>query len=151
MDRGLTEEKPKTPVTLSKIFRDLFPQYLVMGMSPEEYWDGDSWLAKGYREAYKIRMETQNRIADRDAWRIGQYIQMALVSVPVTVNGFAPKGHRLHEYPEKPYSETYEENKRKESRKKQEEKQQVLAQAMFQAFTEKMNKGIRKRLEQEKD
>ena len=43
-----------------------------------------------------------------------------------------------------------EERKREENEKKQQENQQQLALAMFQAFTEKMNKGIRNRLEQEK-
>ena len=150
MDGGLTEEKPQTRVTLSKIFRDAFPHYLAIGMSAEEYWDGDSWLVKSYREAYRIRIENEDRMADRNAWRLGEYIRHALVSVPITVNGFAPRGHRLQEYPEKPMTERYEEQKREENKKKQQENQQALAEAMFQAFVEKMNKGIVKRLEKEK-
>lgn len=150
MDSGLTEEQPKAPVTLSRIFREAFPHYLVMGMPAEEYWDGDPWLVKPYREAYRIRMENEDRIADRNSWRMGEYIRHALASVPITVNGFAPKNHHMHDYPEKPMLEQYEEKKKAETQKKKEESQQQLAQAMFQAFVEKMNKGIRKRLEQEK-
>ena len=146
----MTEDKPKEKPTISKIFREAFPHYLVMGMSPEEYWDGDSWLVKSYREAYRIRMENADRIADRDAWRMGQYIMAALAAVPITVNGFAPKGHHMHDYPEKPMTVTAEEQKREEDTKKKQDNQQQLAQAMFQAFVEKMNKGIRKRLEEEK-
>ena len=149
MDGRLTEKKPQSTVTLSKIFRDAFPHYLVMGMTAEEYWDGDPWLVKPYREAYRIRMENADRIADRDAWRMGEYIRQALASVPIVVNGFAPKNHHMYEYPEKPMLEKYEEQKKEETQRKQQENQQQLAQAMFQAFTEKINKGIRKRLEQE--
>lgn len=148
MENRLTE-KPKEKPTISKIFREAFPHYLVLGMSPEEYWDGEPWLARSYREAYRIRMENQERIADRNAWQIGEYIRRAVASVPVTVNGFAPKGRKLSEYPEKPMLAIAEEQKREENKKKQQENQQLLAQAMFQAFTEKINKGIRKRLEQE--
>lgn len=150
MDHRLTEEKPKETPTISKIFREAFPHYLVMGMSAEEYWDGEPWLVRSYREAYRIRMENQDRIADRDAWRMGEYIRHALASIPIVVNGFAPKGHTMRDYPEKPMSMIAEERKREENEKKQQENQQQLALAMFQAFTEKMNKGIRKRLEQEK-
>lgn len=150
MDDRLTEKKPQSTVTLSKIFREAFPHYLVMGMSAEEYWDGEPWLVKPYREAYRIRMENQDRIADRDAWRMGEYIRHALVSVPITVTGWAPKGHRLQDYPEKPMTTQAEERKQEENEKKKQDNQQQLALAMFQAFTEKMNKGIRKRLEQEK-
>lgn len=150
MEDRLTEETPKETFTISKIFRDVFPHYMVMGMSAEEYWDGDPWLAKAYRKAYKIRIESEEKTADRNAWRIGEYIRNALASVPITVNGFAPKGHTMHPYPEKPMTMLADEQKREENKKKQEENKQILAQAMFHAFAEKMNKGIRKRLEQEK-
>ena len=150
MEDRLTEEKPKEKPTISKIFRDAFPHYLVMGMSAEEYWDGEPWLVKSYREAYRIRMDNADRIADRDAWRMGHYIMAALAAAPITVNGFAPKGHRMRDYPEKPMTVTAEEKKREEDDRKKQDNQQQLAQAMFQAFVEKMNKGIRKRLEQEK-
>lgn len=150
MDRGLTEEKPKKPVTLSKIFRDAFPHYLVMGMPAEEYWDGDPWLVRAYREAYRIRMENETRIADRNAWRMGEYIRHAMTSIPIVVNGFAPKNHHMHEYPELPMLQMAEEQQKADVQKQKQDNQQMLAQAMFQAFTEKLNKGIRKRLEQEK-
>lgn len=150
MDNRLTEEKPKEKFTHSRIFREVFPHYLAIGMSAEEFWDGEPWLARSYREAYRIRLENQDRIADRNAWRMGEYVRYALASVPIAVNGFVPKGHRMLEYPEKPMTAQAEERKREETERKTQENQQMLAQAMFQAFTEKINKSIRKRLEQEK-
>ena len=150
MDNRLTEEKPKETFTISKIFRDAFPQYLAIGMSAEEYWDGDSWLVKAYREAYRIRTEREIMDADRNAWRLGEYIRFALASTPITVNGFAPKGHHMQKYPEKPFTMQAEEQKREDTRKKQEANKQEMAQAVFHAFVDKMNRNIRKRLEHEK-
>lgn len=131
------------------MFREAFPHYIVMGMSAEEFWDGDPWLAKAYRKAYQIRLENENRIADRDAWRLGQYMRYALSSIAIVVNGFVPKGYHMTEYPEKPMTVTAEEQKNEEVRKKQEDNKQAMAQAMFHAFAEKMNKNIRRRLERE--
>lgn len=122
---------------------------MVMGMSPEEFWDGEPWLTKAYRKAYRIRIDNEERVADRNAWRMGEYIRRALGSVPITVNGFAPKGHHMQSYPEKPMMMIAEEQKREANRKKQEENKQEMAQALFHVFTERMNKNIRKRLEQE--
>lgn len=150
MDNRLTEDKPKESFTISKIFREAFPQYLAIGMSAEEFWDGDSWLVKAYREAYRIRVENEEKVADRNAWRIGEYIRFALASVPITVNGFAPKGHHMQKYPEKPFAMQAEEQKREDTRKKQEANKQEMAQAVFHAFVDKMNKNILKRLEREK-
>ena len=42
---------------------------MVMGMTPEEYWYGDVWLVKDYREAYKLRKDEQNA----KAWLQGLY------------------------------------------------------------------------------
>lgn len=122
---------------------------MVMGMSPEEFWDGEPWLVKAYRKAYRTRIDIEEKAADRNAWRMGEYIRRALVSIPITVNGFAPKGHHMQSYPEKPMMMIAEEQKREANRKKQEENKQEMAQALFHVFTERMNKNIRKRLEQE--
>lgn len=149
---GTDKDKPrKSPLTLCEIFREAFPQYLAIGMRSEEFWDGDSWLVKSYREAYRIRAERDIRDRDRDAWNLGNYIRFALCSVGITVNGWAPKGARLKPYPEQPFTEKAEIEKQTVDKKKKEENGQQLALAMFQAFTDKMNAGILKRLEKEKN
>lgn len=149
MEHRVIEEK----YPISKVFRDAFPHYLAIGMPAEVYWDGESWLVKSYREAYRLRMENEDRISDRNEWRMGEYIRQALSSVALTVNGWAPKNTKLHDYPERPVLEKYELQRQAEEKqneqKAREEKEQKLALAMFQAFAEKMNKGIRKRLEAE--
>lgn len=150
-DRLTEEDSPQSdPRTYGDIFDELFPHYLLMGMTPEQYWDGESWLKPAYRKAYQLRMETEQRIADRNSWYMGQYIMAAIQATPLIVPGInMKKGASLPDYPSKPFLEKYEEQKKEEVRKQKEEDQSKLAMAMFQAMTAKFNRNIQKRLEKQ--
>ncbi len=67
-----------------------------MGMSYEEYWNGDPWLAKDYRDAYLIKQDENNFTL----WLQGFYNHNA-VSV-VMCNAFKEKGKKAEKYFEKP-------------------------------------------------
>lgn len=151
-DRLTEGEKPKqaSSTPYGDIFDQLFPHYLLMGMTPEQYWDGEYGLKKAYREAYRMRMENEQRMADRNNWYMGQYLIRVLQCVPLLVGGLNVKqGTELPDYPDKPFFEKYEAEKEQEVRKKHEEDQSQLAMAMFQAMAAKMNKNIERRLEQQ--
>ena len=123
-----------------------------MGMTPEQYWDGESWLKPAYRKAYRLRMENEERIADRNNWYMGQYMIKVLQAVPLLVAGLNVKrGTELPDYPKMPFFEEAEAQKKEEVRKQKQEDQQQLAMAVFQQFTMKMNKNIEKRLEKERN
>ena len=94
---GVSDE-PEERLTCSQLFHKLFPEYLAMGMTYEQFWLQDCSLVIAYREAYKIRQEEMNRAA----WLNGLYLFKAMQAVPITVNGFAPKGTKLKPYPNKP-------------------------------------------------
>lgn len=146
-NRLITDEEKQTESrSYGDIFDELFPHYLLMGMTPEQYWDGESWLKPAYRKAYKLRIENEQRMADRNNWYMGQYIMAALHAVPLLVGGFMKKGVEPPEYPSKPFFDSYEDKKKEEVRKKNEEDQSKLAMALFQAMTTKFNKNIEKRL-----
>lgn len=149
MGNGITreDESPGQPSTYSDIFRKAFPEYLAMGMPAAEYWEGDCGLVIGYREAYRIRMENEERVADRNAWLAGMYIQHALASVPLLVNGFVPKGVRAQDYPDRPMLQKQMEEKRESDRKKKEEEKTKLAMALMQAAVDKFNRNFLKRQE----
>lgn len=128
-----------------------------MGMTSEEFWDGDSWLVIDFRKAYQMRKEQEYRERDELAWRTGSYVRNALQSVYLLVNGFVPKGVQAEPYPEKPNFIIEEERKKeeakqkKEERKKQEEEQQMrVAMAYFQAAVSKFNKNFEKKKLEEK-
>ena len=152
MGSRLTEDGSEQTESRSygDIFDELFPHYLLMGMTPEQYWDGESGLKPAYRKAYRLRMENEQRIADRNNWYMGQYIMAAIQASPLIVPGVnLKKGASLPDYPDKPFLEKFEEQKKEEVRKKQEEDQSKLAMAMFQAWSVRFNKNIEKRLEKQ--
>lgn len=113
-----------------------------MGMTPAEYWDGESGLKKAYREAWKLRMEHEERVRDRQAWLQAGYIRIALNSMALMVNGFVPKGVHPDHYPEKPLLEKAEEEKKEADKRRKEENQRKLAMAMMQAAVARINKNI---------
>lgn len=119
----------------------MLPHYLAMGMPYDMYWEGECGCRKAYREAFRIRLENEERMADRINWYLGQYLLYVLNSTPLLVAGFnVKKGANLPEYPSKPFFEQLEERKKAEAKRKQEEDQTMLAMALFQAGIEKFNR-----------
>lgn len=59
---------------LSELFWEAYPAYLSMGMSHDEYWNGDAKSCEAYRKA----REQQFLIQDGFAWRNGLYVYHAL-------------------------------------------------------------------------
>lgn len=131
--------------TYGDIFDELFPHYLLMGMTPEQYWDGESSLKPAYLKAYRMRMENEQRLADRNNWLMGQYVMHALNCIPLLVAGFNVKpSTQLPEYPDKPFLEKAEEQKNEEVRKRNEEDQIKLTMALMQARFAKFNENFAK-------
>lgn len=65
-------------------------------MTYDEYWHKDPWLAKDYREAWKLKQEVTNH----DAWLSGLYIYQALSTA--LYNAFREKGAKIEKYLERP-------------------------------------------------
>ena len=66
-------------------------------MTYEQFWRGDPWLAKYYREAYVERRKEENR---RD-WLQGAYIYNAVATA--IGNAFRKKGAKTANYVEEPF------------------------------------------------
>ena len=146
-DRLTGEEKPKqtSPYPYGDIFDELFPHYLLMGMTPEQYWDGESGLKRAFRKMYELKVENEQRMADRNNWFMGQYMIRVLQAVPLLVGGLNVKSStKLPDYPDKPFLESIEIQRKEESRRKQEEDQAKLAMALFQAMATRFNKNFEK-------
>ena len=99
------------PNSYTKTFYEVFPYYLSVGMTPEQYWDGDSTLVKYYRKADELTRKRRNE----HMWLQGMYIYDALCAVSPVLNAFAKKGTKPAPYPDHPYSLT---NKDREEEKK---------------------------------
>ena len=104
------------------MFDELLPHYIAMGMTYDEFWDGEYGLKKAYQKAYRIRLENEQRISDRNNWYMGQYVVAAIQSIKLMIPGINTKpGVSMPDYPDKPFFEKYEEQKKEAVRKQQEE------------------------------
>lgn len=88
---------PTQAKTDTEVFEEQFPFYLAIGMSPAEYWTGDSTLVRYYRRAYEIKQETENN----NAWLYGLYVYDAVSTV--LSNAFKVKGASMKHYAKQPY------------------------------------------------
>ena len=144
-DRLTEEQKQKqtSPTPYGDMLDELFPHYLLMGMTPEQYWDGESGLKKAFRKMYELKISNEQKLADRNNWMLGQYMMRVLQCVPLLVGGLNVKRTtKLPEYPDKPLLEKAEETRKEQDRKKREEDQAQFAMAMFQAMATKFNKNF---------
>lgn len=91
----------RTP-TYTEQFKKCFPFYLSIGMTYEQFWEGDSSLPIFYRQAYEMKQKSENEINNFNAWLQGRYIAEA-ISACFSKN---------YNYPDKPY-EIEEKNKDK--------------------------------------
>lgn len=94
--------------TYTKRFYEAFPYYLAIGMTPEQYWDGDPELVKYYRKAEEIRNEKRNQ----ELWLQGMYIYEALCDASPIFHAFAKKGTKPRPYSTAPYALTVKEQRR---------------------------------------
>lgn len=114
---------------LTPRFEDLCPTYLAMGMTYDEYWNGDVCAAKMIRHAHEIKMRTENQML----WLQGRYIYDALTQVYPLYNGWA-KG-KVSPYTAEPYPLTAHEDKMRK-----EEKQKAQMEHIRDYLERKMNK-----------
>ena len=94
-------------------FYDVFPFYLSIGMTPDQYWDGDPMLAKWYRKAEEMRQKRRNE----ELWLQGMYIYEALCDVSPLLHAFAKRGTKPVPYPDHPYSITSKDMEEEKERK----------------------------------
>ena len=97
-------------LTYTEQFYEMFPYYLSIGMTSEQFWDGDPYLAKYYRKADEIRTERRNQ----ELWLQGMYIYEALCDVSPILHAMARKGTKPHPYSAQPYSISEQQRKREE-------------------------------------
>lgn len=91
----------------------MFPYYLSLGMSYEQYWYGEPNLVKAYRQAEIYRRENENY----NAWLQGLYIHRAVTaSISQT---FGDKKSNMVKYLEYPIPMTEREKEAEKERKRQ--------------------------------
>lgn len=96
---GSERDSSLPSITYTEKFYEQFPYYLAIGMTPEQYWDGDPALAKYYRQADELKLERLNQ----QLWLQGMYVYEAICDASPILRAFAKKGTKPHPFTEKPY------------------------------------------------
>lgn len=120
-------------------FYDLFPYYLSIGMTYEQYWEQDCQLVKYYRKAAQIRQDLRNQ----DAWLQGAYFYEALIDAAPVLRAFAKKGTKPVPYRESPYELFNRQDKKQQ--KQLQEKHDDRAKAYMEAFMVSVNKKFQEK------
>lgn len=126
-------------LTYTEKFNELFPHYLAIGMSEEQYWDKDSQLVVAFRKAEELRMNRKNQ----EMWLQGAYIYDALCRVSPIFHAFAKKGTKPMPY----LSESYSLTEKQVEIKREEEAKSVFdkGKKMMEGFMAKHNKKFERK------
>lgn len=136
----ISKEKSKVEVTsLTELFEKQCPIYMSYGMSYDEFWYGDAYRTRFYKESYLLKV----RHRDEELWLQGMYVYEALCKVSPILHAFSKKGTKPLPYSSKPYmSNTPIEQ---EIDKEQEEKNaQLIARLHFENWARAMKKKFEK-------
>lgn len=115
-----------TSPTYTEIFEEAFPFYLSIGMTYEQFWEGQPSLTADYRKAHNMIQKRRNQ----EAWRQGLYIYNAIGAFAEILPAFPKKGAKIQPYMEEPLPISEEDVREREERK-QREKMERIKQRML--------------------
>lgn len=104
---------------------ELFPYYLLYGMTYEQYWEMDSALAISYRKKHELEMQQQNQML----WLQGAYFYNALGSIAPMFNAMA-SDHTPKPYVKEPFPLSEQERVEQEQREQGEKVKEYMMQFM---------------------
>lgn len=113
------------PPSFTEIFEEVFPYYLAIGMTAEQFWVDDPWLVKAYRKADEIR----RRRINEELWLSGMYTADALAS---TVGNMFSK--KKYKYPSEPRPITMMEIEERKERERQAKAERIKAAFIARAL-----------------
>lgn len=113
------------PPSFTDIFEEIFPYYLAIGMTAEQFWEGEPLLVKAYRKADEIR----RRRINEELWLSGMYTADALAS---TVGNMFSK--KKYKYPSEPRPITMMEIEERKERERQAKAERIKAAFIARAL-----------------
>lgn len=116
-----------------EICEKLCPDYMAMGMTWDEYWYGDPWMAKAVRQAYAMKRKQVNY----DLWLQGLYVYEAVLDASPVFHPFA-KEPKAIPYPSEPYA--LDKAEREERKAKEQEELEKNNQATIKSWVERVNR-----------
>ena len=127
------ERKDYKETSYGEIARRLCADYLAMGMTLKEYWEGDPDDYVSVRDAHLLRRKQANF----DAWLHGFYTYNALQCVSPLFRDWV-KDHKPADYFAQPI-DLYKSDSQRESERLEDEKE-LANQATIRAWVEKVNR-----------
>ena len=121
-----TEQENESGQSIESLYMQVFPWYLSIGCSYNEFWYGEPWIAASYREAELYRMESRNY----DMWLQGLY-DFRAVSAALAMAFWDKKGKKPEGYLEYPIPIT-EREKAADKQRKIEKTLEFFRQGQFQ-------------------
>ena len=120
-----------------KIFEQLCPYYMSIGMSYDEFWNQDVWLVKTYLKAYELREKRRNQ----ELWLQGMYVYEALCDASPLFR-FTMKSGTIEPKPyvKEPYPITAAEVRERKEREVRLNEERLKAE--FALFAERMRKKM---------
>lgn len=132
-------ERSTPRFTYTQQFEKVFPYYLSIGMTYEQYWEMDCDLVKFYRKAADIKRDLMNQ----NAWLIGLYVYEAIGDNAPILNIAAKRGTRPLPYRASPF-ELNVKSDNSGSKKKKEHSNDMKAKAVMEMFMVANNKRFEK-------
>lgn len=130
-------EQGLTYKSYAEIFEQLCPYYMAIGMSYDDFWNGDVSMVKAYRLSYELKEKRRNQ----ELWLQGMYFYEALCDASPLYRFSMKKGIIKPEpYLKEPYPITAAEVREREERQAREREERI--KAGFATFAE----SVRKRL-----
>ena len=134
-------------ISLSEVFEEACTIYMSYGMTYDEYWYGDAWRAKYYRDAYILKMKQR----DEGLWMQGVYIYEALCDVSPILHAFSKSGTKPLPYRQHPYSydsdivkSKMDAEEKKQKEKQKQENERLIARIHFEKWARDTAKRFKK-------
>ncbi len=115
--------------TFTEFFKEQCPYYMSIGMTYDEFWNGDCELPIYYRKAEELKNKKKNQ----ELWLQGLYFYEALCDVAPVLHAFAKKGTKPIPYSKEPYALTEQEHKERKERDRQQSLEILKARLLAMA------------------
>lgn len=138
-DSEVKSNKEDELTSFTEKFEKNCPYFMSIGVSYEQYWLEDCWIAHAYQEAYKVKKEQLNELI----WLQGMYIYEALCDVSPVLHAFCKKGTKPMPYSKEPYPLTKKEEKQQYS-ECENHNEQIRAEMFFKEWSKTVAKQFNK-------
>lgn len=135
------EESPRVEsAPLTTFFEKWCPYYMSWGMTYNDYWHGEPYQAKFYKEAQDLLIKRKNE----EFWMQGMYIYEALCDTAPVLHAFSKKGTKPLPYSKAPYPLEGTSNMSKQEKEQLAENERLKARLHFERWARDTAKQFKK-------